>query len=448
MVQRFEGSSGLSWWLQLTLCASGALAGALCSVPPADAYCVYVPNVEAQSISVIDSATNSLSATIEGNFGDLGHAEAPALTPDARFLYIANRGTSDHPGNTVSVIETATNAVAATVTLTAGSGPNRIAITPNGAFAYVLGQYSGTITVLDTAKVLTDPSNAIVKTIEISGAKVGFAAVISPNGKFAYVGACATPCDFSSSPTFFMAVVDTSTNTIRTTVQGALPGSITPNGEFAYGSSPFNDTVVVTDTAKALSDPSHAVSATIQVGSFPYAVALTPDGRFAYAPNCGEFCLSDEPSSVSTVSVIDTATNTVAATVPLPPTSSPTGVAITPDGKFAYVPNGWSNSVAVIDTTKAVADPGHAVVATIPVAGPRPETIAISPLPMCVDGHPTCVGDCGVDRQVTVNEIITMMNIALGNADVSGCQAGDLGGDGQITVDEIITGINNALGGC
>ena len=41
-----------------------------------------------------------------------------------------------------------------------------------------------------------------------------------------------------------------------------------------------------------------------------------------------------------------------------------------------------------------------------------------------------------------------MVNIALGNLDVSHCQAGDANGDGQITVDEILTAVNNALNGC
>lgn len=445
MVHGFERSRALGWRLWFALCAGGALACALCSVPPANAYCVYVPNVEAQSISVIDTATNSLSAAI-----DVGYFQAngPALTPDARFLYIGNRGEHEEPGNAVFVIDTATHIIAATVTVAAGSGPNRVAITPNGALAYVTGQYSSAIMVLDTAKALADPSNAIAETIGISGADFASAGAISPDGQFAYISACATPCDLNANPTFFMAIVDTSTNAIRTTVPGGVGAAITPNGEFLYGANPFNDTVVATDAAKALSDPSHAVSAPIPVGSFPYGVAVTPDGRFAYVANCGEFCLSDEPSSVSTVSVIDTATNTVAATVPLPPTSGPTGVAITPDGKFAYVPNGWSNSVAVIDTAKAVTDPTHAVIANVIVAGPRPEGIAIAPLPMCINGHPTCVGDCGVDRQVTVDELLTMVNIALGNADVSGCEAGDSDSGGDITVDEILTAVNNALNGC
>jgi hypothetical protein len=41
-----------------------------------------------------------------------------------------------------------------------------------------------------------------------------------------------------------------------------------------------------------------------------------------------------------------------------------------------------------------------------------------------------------------------MVNIALGNADLSACRAGDVDGDSQITVDEILTAVNNALNGC
>lgn len=60
----------------------------------------------------------------------------------------------------------------------------------------------------------------------------------------------------------------------------------------------------------------------------------------------------------------------------------------------------------------------------------------------------TCTGDCNTDDSVTVDEIITMVNIALGNTDVSACEFGDANGDSQITVDEILTAVNNALNGC
>jgi YVTN family beta-propeller protein len=48
------------------------------------------------------------------------------------------------------------------------------------------------------------------------------------------------------------------------------------------------------------------------------------------------------------VSVIDTATNQVVATVPVG--QRPWNMALTPDGKKLYVANGRSNSVTVIDT--------------------------------------------------------------------------------------------------
>jgi ELWxxDGT repeat protein len=59
-----------------------------------------------------------------------------------------------------------------------------------------------------------------------------------------------------------------------------------------------------------------------------------------------------------------------------------------------------------------------------------------------------CAGDCGNDGHVTVDEVLTLVNIALGNAEMSACDVGDLNNDDQITVDEILTAVNNALNGC
>lgn len=59
-----------------------------------------------------------------------------------------------------------------------------------------------------------------------------------------------------------------------------------------------------------------------------------------------------------------------------------------------------------------------------------------------------CTGDCNANQQVTVDEILTMVNIALGNAGVPACPPGDANGDGHVTVDEILAAVNNALSGC
>lgn len=59
----------------------------------------------------------------------------------------------------------------------------------------------------------------------------------------------------------------------------------------------------------------------------------------------------------------------------------------------------------------------------------------------------SCTGDCDGNGEVTVDEIVTMVNAALTGGD-GGCPAGDANDSGDITVDEIITAVNNALTGC
>jgi hypothetical protein len=59
-----------------------------------------------------------------------------------------------------------------------------------------------------------------------------------------------------------------------------------------------------------------------------------------------------------------------------------------------------------------------------------------------------CIGDCDGNGVVTVDELITMVNVALGGALVSACPIGDADGSGVITVDEIIEAVNFALSSC
>jgi YVTN family beta-propeller protein len=114
---------------------------------------------------------------------------------------------------------------------------------------------------------------------------------------------------------------------------------------FAYVVNTGFNNVSVIDTA------TNTVVATVPVGDFPTGAAVTPDGKHVYVVN-----FFSPPNNVS---VIDTATNTVVATVPVG--NFPEGVAVAPDGKHAYVTNNESCSVSVIDTAS------NTVVATVPV---------------------------------------------------------------------------------
>ena len=60
-------------------------------------------------------------------------------------------------------------------------------------------------------------------------------------------------------------------------------------------------------------------------------------------------------------------------------------------------------------------------------------------------GAQACVGDCNSDGRVAVNEIVTMVNIGLGNTDASSCTRGDSDANGAITVNEIVAAVASAL---
>lgn len=59
-----------------------------------------------------------------------------------------------------------------------------------------------------------------------------------------------------------------------------------------------------------------------------------------------------------------------------------------------------------------------------------------------------CGGDCNRDCQVTIDEVLTTVNVGLEQAPASSCDWGDVNADDQITIEEILTGVRTALDGC
>ena len=55
------------------------------------------------------------------------------------------------------------------------------------------------------------------------------------------------------------------------------------------------------------------------------------------------------------------------------------------------------------------------------------------------DAGPTCVGDCDNGGSVTVDEIVTGVNIALDTLPLDQCPGFDCNGDGQVTIDCLLT---------
>src|SRR5512143_1797239 len=63
-------------------------------------------------------------------------------------------------------------------------------------------------------------------------------------------------------------------------------------------------------------------------------------------------------------------------------------------------------------------------------------------------GALACGGDCNADGDVTVNELVAAVNVALENSPITACVPVDTSGDGTVTVNEVVAAVNNALYGC
>ncbi len=67
---------------------------------------------------------------------------------------------------------------------------------------------------------------------------------------------------------------------------------------------------------------------------------------------------------------------------------------------------------------------------------------------LCGAPAQACVGDCDGDGQVTVSELVSGVDIALGYLDLSACPAMDANGDGAVEISELIVAVDDALDGC
>ncbi|MFC8447915.1 IPT/TIG domain-containing protein [Kitasatospora sp. NPDC057223] len=311
----------------------------------------YVTNLRGNSVSVIDTASGTVTATVPvGRF-----PEGVTQSPDASRVYVVNDG-----DNTVSVIDTATNTVTATVPVGAVPGP--AAVSPDGSLLYVgdnIAPAVGGVTVIDTA------TNTVTATFATGSQPFGIA--FTPDGAHAYVA------NFVGSS---VSVVDTATSTVTATIadpNARTPAAVavSPDGAHAYTANFNSNTVSVIDTA------TNTITALIPNPGGPEGIAVTPDGAHVYVAN----------ANANNISVIDTATNTVTGTTAVG--SGPVGVAADRTGGRAYVTNSASNTVSVIDTATGT------VTGTVPV-GTTPFGVTVTPPPVAVTaitpGHGPAAG--------------------------------------------------------
>src|SRR5262249_24951615 len=60
----------------------------------------------------------------------------------------------------------------------------------------------------------------------------------------------------------------------------------------------------------------------------------------------------------------------------------------------------------------------------------------------------TCAGGCGGNHDVSIFEMLSGVNIALGQRPIGSCSAVDGDGDGEVHINELIAAVSRALQGC
>ncbi|MFM9699318.1 YncE family protein [Streptomyces europaeiscabiei] len=280
-------------------------------------------------VSVIDTAAEAVVADIDLGTLFLGILGGDlAVTSDGRHLYVTG-------AREVTVIELTTNQVATRISLSEGlTLATGVAIAPDGSRAFVLAQGggdAGAMCVIDTA------SQSIIHRIGLSFEPFGVE--LSPDGKRAYVS------HLGDSG----MLIDLATQNVEVLpfpFEGRFWMAITPDGKRAYVGRDHNDDLWVTELT------THSVTAVVPTMRNIGDVTITPDGGLVYVSQGGGH--GDEPN----VMVVDTDTEELTCCPVSWFNAQPRGMAITPDGKHAYVTDSRHRKVFVVPVPEARSVPG------------------------------------------------------------------------------------------
>jgi YVTN family beta-propeller protein len=280
----------------------------------------YITN-SGNTVTVINVATNTIAGIVEVGNGCL----SACASPDGKKVYVVNNG-----DNTVSVVSTARKTVTATIPV--GAGPVGIAVSHDGSKVYVANNDNNAG---NTVSVINNATDSVTETITVGRGPWDVA--VTPDGRKLYV------TNYQDST---VSVVNTATNSVLTTIPiGVIPFGIavSPDGTKVYVTNINFAAVTVINVAN------DSIEASVLVDVGPYGLAVTPDGSKVYVANAVS----------NTVSVISTSSNTESTVIRVG--KQPFGVSVSPDGSKVYVENFNDHTISVISMA------GDTVAAVIPI---------------------------------------------------------------------------------
>ena len=286
----------------------------------------------------VNPSTGAFSAAAESPVGTGGNTSGLAVSPDGRYAYATN-------GDTNVITEYRLNP--ATGSLTA----------------------NGTIVAAGTVSAdQTDPSG-------LPGRPGLFAIAVSPSGKSAYAVA-------GDANTVSEYTINAATGAL-TAVAGGVVGTgtlpvalaLSPDGRFAYVTNSFDRTAsrYALDPSRGTLTPAGVSSISVgdAPGYFPRAIALSPNGRYAYVtyqppvvtsaglrsairmPSPRTSGPAAEPTTGAIVEyAVDASTGALTAVKTVPSVDTWDGaITLSPSGSLAYVANYDSISKYAVDVS-------------------------------------------------------------------------------------------------
>ena len=322
-----------------------------------------------------------------------------AVTPNGRNAYVVNIA-----GNSISqyTIDPASGGLSPKTPprVAAGPGPRQIALSPDGRSAYVTDGFLDANTVsqydIDPASGKLSPKSPPA----VPAGRSPLGVVVTPDSKSVYVANQggddvsqydADPVSGKLSPK--------SPPAVPAGVGSALAVAVTPDGKTAYAAT-FASGISQYDIDPVSGNLSPKSPETVPAGFGPLGLAVTSDGRSAYAVN-------SEEGFGTTISQydIDPASGELSPKSPatVPTGTGPTSIALSPDDQSAYVTNFQTNSNHVSQYDIGVGGKLSPKSPPTVTAGNGPGNIAVSPPqpggPVWEAGHTDPASGCSAKVQ-------------------------------------------------
>jgi YVTN family beta-propeller protein len=303
----------------LLLSAAGGARAQQVPATPAAASHLLVLNKADNTLAIIEPESLKVLGTVAVGEGP----HEVVASRDGRTAYVANYGTQQVVGSTISVIDIAARKELKRVDLGALRRPH--GIVEVGGKIYFTAE-------TNRAVARYDPAADKIDWVMGTGASVSHMLVVTPDGKKAY-----TANMLSDTVTALAVGGPPTPPNIAHVAVGKTPEGIgiSPDGREVWAANRAEGTVSIIDTA------TDKVKETIAKFSvLPFRVAFTPDGKHALIP---------DPEGGELI-VFDAATRKVAGRVKIE--GAPLGVVATADSRRAYVTLGAKNAVAAVDLEK------------------------------------------------------------------------------------------------